>query len=255
MLISKELLDLNKQVRDEKGEVYQDCNMVMRELDPIRRMRLKRINHLIDEIATTIGESSGWIYSPSGFTLKSDYEYNPDKEEITFKVNRVNKTISCYEPSKDRTAYELLFITKYQDFLSRLSKLENKRATIINPILNSHYTSLTYTKGTDNKEVAEPETKESSYLQIASDQFISHFGEEGIRRLVNLLNYLVNTNDNDPIAMYNRQFFSGATSLYIDELYRWAVAFTPRAEYVEKAVTRKKEAMERELNPEGYSYH
>lgn len=254
MLISKELLDLNKQVRDEKGEVYQDCNMVMKFLNPISRMRLKRINYLIDEISTTIGELSGWIYSPSGFTLKSDYEYDPDNEEITFKVNRVNKTIAGYEPSEAKTTHELLFLTKYEEFLKRLLKLENKRATILNSYINEHG-SMVFHRQVAPAPAPEAEAKEPSYLKIASDQFISHFGEEGIRRLVNLLNYLVNTNDNDPIAMYNRQFFSGATSLYIDELYRWAVAFTPRAEYVEKAVTRKKEAMARELNPEGYSYH
>ena len=52
--------------------------------------------------------------------------------------------------------------------------------------------------------------------------------------------------------MYNKQFFPGATNLYIDELFRWAVSFTPRADYVERAITRIKEKMDMELNPHKY---
>ena len=253
MLISNKVLELNNKIRGEKLELEQNCDMAYRELDPIRRLRLKRINHLIGDLASTIGELSGWIYSPSGFILKSNYDYNPETQEITFDVNRVIKGINGYEPSEDRTAFELLFTTKYQTFLDRLFKLEKKRDTLINPIINEHCISISYSKDKGNEQVKESTPKENTYLQIASDRFLSIFGVEGVNRLVNLLNYLVNTNDNEPVDMYNRQFFNGATSLYIDELFRWASSFTPRADYVERGVAIKREAMNRELNPEGFS--
>ena len=235
MLISNKVLELNNKIRGEKLELEQNCDMAYRELD------------------STIGELSGWIYSPSGFILKSNYSYNPETQEMIFDVNRVIKGINGYEPSEDRTAFELLFTTKYQTFLDRLFKLEKKRDTLINPIINEHCISISSSKENSGQPINESSPKDNTYLQIASDRFLSIFGIEGVNRLINLLNYLVNTNDNEPVDMYNKQFFSGATSLYIDELFRWASSFTPRADYVGRGVSIKREAMNRELNPSGFS--
>ena len=254
MLISNKVIELNNQTRNEKKELQQDCDMIYQELDPISKLRLNRINSLINDLTLTIGELSGWIYSPACFTLKSNYRYDKETGEITFDLNRVSKGPSGYEPSLDRTEQELLFITKYKGLLNRLLKLERKRSIIINSHLNRHCLSISYTKDNDNlpKEDNNYNNEDYHYLEIASKEFISRFGEEGINRLVNLLNYLVNPDTEDPIEMYNKQFFPGATNLYIDELFRWAVSFTPRANYVEKAITRIKEKMDMELNPHKY---
>ena len=252
MLISNKVIELNNQTRNEKKELQQDCDIIYQELDPISRLRLNRINSLINDLTLTIGELSGWVYSPAGFTFKSNYQYNPETKEITFDLNRVSKGPSGYEPSLDKTQYELLFITKYKGLLNRLLKLERKRSIIINSHLNRHCLSITYTKDNDNLSKEENNNDDYHYLEIASKEFISRFGEEGINRLVSLLNYLVNPDTEDPIEMYNKQFFPGATNLYIDELFRWAVSFTPRADYVERAITRIKEKMDRELYPHKY---
>ena len=254
MLISNKVIELNNQIRNEKLELQQECDMIYYELDPISKLRLNIINSLINDLTLTIGELSGWIYSPNGFTLKSNYRYDKETGEITFDLNRVSKGPSGYEPSLDRTEQELLFITKYKSLLNRLLKLERKRSIIINSHLNRHCLSISYTKDNDNlpKEDNNYNNEDYHYLEIASKEFISRFGEEGINRLVNLLNYLVNPDTEEPIEMYNKQFFPGATNLYIDELFRWAVSFTPRANYVEKAITRIKEKMDMELNPHKY---
>ena len=94
-----------------------------------------------------------------------------------------------------------------------------------------------------------PETK-NTYMQIASEQFESKFGKEGIKRLVILLNYLTDTTYTNPEDNYKDQFVGSITSDYVDELFRWAAAFTPRAGYILDVVSKKREEMERKLNQE-----
>ena len=91
MLISNKVIELNNQIRNEKLELQQEMDMIYYELDPISKLRLNRINSLINDLTLTIGELSGWIYSPNGFTLKSNYRYDKETGEITFDLNRVSK--------------------------------------------------------------------------------------------------------------------------------------------------------------------
>ena len=73
---------------------------------------------------------------------------------------------------------------------------------------------------------------------------------DGIKRLVSLLNTLTTTKLVDPIQLYNMQFYGSVTNLYIDELFRWASSFTPRAQYIRDAVERRRFLSETSLTPE-----
>ena len=43
MLISNKVIELNNQIRNEKLELQQECDMIYYELDPISKLRLNRI--------------------------------------------------------------------------------------------------------------------------------------------------------------------------------------------------------------------
>ena len=97
---------------------------------------------------------------------------------------------------------------------------------------------------TSKKEVDRTEAK-CSYVQIASQQFESKYGQEGIKRLLYLLNYLTNTTYTNPEDNYKDQFSGSITNEYVDELFRWAATFTPRAGYILDYITNKREEMDK----------
>ena len=92
MLVSTRVIELNKEIKEEKAKKYRECDMVSRKLDPVTKLRLKRINTLINRISTGIEDTTGWVYTPSFFIFKSNYQYDEGQDEISFDLNKVIKT-------------------------------------------------------------------------------------------------------------------------------------------------------------------
>ena len=250
MLVSTRVIELNKQVKEEKAKRYSECTMISRKLDPVNKLRLKRINTLINRISMGIEDTTGWIYTPSGFTFKSNYQYDEEHDEITFDLNKVIRTRTGYKISDLYTDPEKEFVSKHRELLDRLLKLEQKRDKLLNPYLRKYGELMSYFEELTSKKYRDTTESKCKYIEIASQQFESKFGKEGIKRLLNLLNYLVETSYTEPLDNYNDQFIGSITSDYVDELFRWAATFTPRAGYILDVVSKKREEEERKTMPE-----
>ncbi len=249
MLVSTTVIKLNKEVKEENSKRYRECEMVSRKLDPVSRLRLKRINVLINRISKSIEDTTGWVYTPSCFIFKSNYQYDDEHDEITFDLNKVTRTRTGYRISKLDTEYEKDFVSKHKELLDKLLKLELKRDNILNPYLRKYGELMKYFEELTSKKSKDTTETKCSYIEIASKQFESKFGEEGIKRLLYLLNYLVTTTYTEPLDNYNDQFSGSITSDYVDELFRWAAAFTPRAQYILDVVSKKREEIKNNQEP------
>lgn len=250
MLISTRVIELNKEVKELKNKRYQECEMVSRKLDPINRLRLKKINELINKLSMSIEDTTGWVYTPSCFVFKTNYFYDEQRDEITYDLNKVVRAEKGYTLSKVPTSFEHDFIEKNLDVLVRLFKLEQKRDKILEPYLKKYGDVFNYYLELVSEMKKDNTPAKCNYIHIASKQFESRFGAEGIKRLVNLLNYLVTTTYTEPLDNYNDQFYGNVTNIYVDELFRWAAAFTPRAQYILDVITKKREEMEKPKYPE-----
>jgi hypothetical protein len=247
MLISKKVIDLNEQIKKEKEDKRNECEAIGRILNPLSRKRLEHLNKMIASLSEAIENKTGWIYSPTGFILKTDYTYDPNKEEIVFEVNKVTTNGYGYVPTTG-TRYEDKFSRQNVNALDKLFSIEQRRERILSPYKNKYKEFMeSYNKVLgDNKPSTKEETK-VSYLEIASRDFLSHFGSVGVKRLIDLLNELVDTTYINPIDIYNNQFKSGITSMYVDELFRWAATFNPKAQYIIDCIAKKREELNEKL--------
>ncbi len=177
MLVSTRVIELNKQVKEEKAKRYSECTMISRKLDPVNKLRLKRINTLINRISMGIEDTTGWIYTPSGFTFKSNYQYDEEHDEITFDLNKVTRTRTGYRISKLDTEYEKDFVSKHKELLDKLLKLELKRDNILNPYLRKYGELMKYFEELTSKKSKDTTETKCSYIEIASKQFESKFGK------------------------------------------------------------------------------
>ena len=142
MLVSERTIRLNNEAKEERINKYRECEMISRVLNPVNRLRLGKINELINKLSMAIEDTTGWVYTPSCFTLKSNYQYDEEHDEITYDLNKVSRTRDSYRTSKDFTSYEVDFVSKNQEQLDRLLKLEQKRDKILDPYLRKYGTSI-----------------------------------------------------------------------------------------------------------------
>ena len=239
MLISPKLLDMNNQIYNNNYERKEENKHIYKRLNPISKIRFNHLNKLIFELASTIERISGWTYTPSYFTLKTNYHYDYRTNEISYDTNRVEHTKLGYVINETSTEYEKQFITKYQELLKRLHNLEQKRERLISPYKEEYKSFIIdFNQALKQKKQKSDISNESDYLSIASNEFISKFGIDGIKRLIRLLNETVD--NEDLLSLYNNQFDDSITSLYVDELFRWASSFSPRAQYTRDLVEKKR---------------
>ncbi len=243
MLITSRVIDFNNEVHNLNVARKEEDKAISKCLSPFKRLMLEHINTLISNISHTIEEQSGWTYTPEFFMSKTDYSYNYHTNEITFTVNKADiNHPDCSSPIIEE------FIKNYQGLLNRLTILEQKRSRIIKPY-QKNYNSfiIDFNKALEQKKEKTNKIKDLEYLSIASQDFIDKYGIDGIKRLVKLLNELTLQDKLNPQETYNRQFRGNITNLYVDELFRWASSFTPRAQYIRDFIERKRWESEQAL--------
>lgn len=250
MLISKKVVELNNHHDRIVDNIRDENNAIYKLLNPINKMRLNRLNSLIYELTKGIEELTGWIYTPYSFTLKSNYKYNPNNQEIEFDLNRVERTEKGYKAVNSKK-YENEFIDNYQKLLNRLFAIEQKREELLSPYKESYNNFIiNFNSAINHQKRVNGESTELDYLEIASNTFITKFGIDGVIRLVSLLNYLTDNPTKDPLEIYNNQFRGNITNLYVDELFRWSSSFTPKAQFVIDFIEKRKEELDSELTPD-----
>ncbi len=249
MLISRKVVQMNNE-RDQKiEEVREENRIIYEKLNPIQKIRLNRINNLIYQLSSMIENLSGWTYAPYSFINKSNYQYDPKLDEITFVITKIERKNDGYQQPDNPSSYTINFLNTYREQLDKLFILEQKREKILEPYKQDNHI-INFKTELSKKHKKDGVEGEMDYLSIASYQFINRYGIDGIKRLLSLLNELASTSSTDSLEIYNNQFKGNVTNLYVDELFRWAAAFTPKAEYVRNAIEKRKEALEQELTPE-----
>ena len=245
MLISKKVLDFNEErkriitKRVEENKAMSNC------LNPVSRLFFNRLNSVISDLGSVIEQKSGFTYTPDYFMYKSDYTYNSGTNEIIFNVTRLDIA------NPDSSELSNRFLTNYEEELTKLAKLEQKRSKIIKPYQDSYNRFvIDFNKAVEQRKEKENKEKDLDFLSITSQEFISKFGIDGVKRLISLLNTLTTTNIVSPLVIYNMQFYGNVTSRYVDELFRWAASFTPRAQYVRDYIERERMEKESILLPE-----
>jgi len=250
MLISRKVIELNYERQNSITRDRDETRSIYNRLNIFNKSKIDRIDSMIFRLYYSLERISGWTYTPSSFVHKSNYKYNPMTNEITFDIDRVVLSADGYKPESNNQ-YEQAFINTYKEQLDRLFILHKKREKILSPYKEEYKNFIINFNSAINKKKDEKGIPiELDILAIESNRFIQKFGIDGIKRLINLLNELAETKEFDPLETYNNQFQGNITNLYVNELFRWASSFTPKAQYIVDILERKREELDRELTPE-----
>ena len=221
--------------RDKNNEVERKkYHRVMEQLSFFGKKRLSRIDDLTYKIIKTIKIGSLWEFTaPHTFTYLSDFHFDPERQEITYVINKVEASVDGYQLRDNPTEREKAFFTKYEGLLKQLFNLEQKRQAIyaehtvekddkVIPFDQIVSRSERVKENQDNNFVV-------GYTQVQMDIFIREYHTDGIRRLIKLLNDLDNAQD--PYAVYIglRSEISGS---FIQTLLEWAAIYSPKAQFV-----------------------
>ena len=221
--------------RDKKNEEERKkYHRVMEQLSFFGKKRLSRIDDLTHKIIKTIKIDSLWEFTfPHTFTYLSDFHFDPERQEITYVVNRVEGSDDGYQLRDNPTKREIAFFTKYEGMLKQLFNLEQKRQAIYaEHIIEGDEKVIPFDQiVTRSERVKENQDNNFvvGYSQVQMDNFIREYHTDGIRRLIKLLNDLDNAPD--PYAVYTglRSEISGP---YIQSLLEWAATYSPKAQFV-----------------------
>ena len=96
------------------------------------KIRYDKLNYLIREITSKIESESGWLYINQEFQCRTDFHYNADYEEISYKTNRVSLK-EKWIISKTGSKKEEKFIKRYKTLLETLISLEKKKERLVEP--------------------------------------------------------------------------------------------------------------------------
>lgn len=221
--------------KDKKNEKKSKMNhQVMEQLGYFGKRRLSRYNELIFKIINTIKKTSYWDYTyPSTFTFLSDFSFNPETKQITYTINKVTANEEGYHLSEDPTEREIDFFYKYNEFLTKLFALEQKRQAIYDKHTEVAHDNVIPFNSIVSRNTIIKENQDKNFIigftNFQMDNFIIKYHSEGIRRLIKLLNDL--TNSLDPYSVYN-ELRAELSSDYIEELLRWASLYTPVAQRI-----------------------
>ena len=207
---------------------------VIDELGFFDKKRLLKIDEIIRKTIITIYSDSLWNYTyPGEFTYLSDFHFDPAKQEIVYVVNRVAANEEGYFLSENPTEREIAFFNKYQEFLRKLFEHEQKRSAIYRAhSAESHDNVIAISDITTRKQRIENNKDKNFIVGFTNHQltdFIKKYHTEGIRRLIQLLNDLANSDK--PHQIYN-QMKTELSGEYIQDLLEWAAIYTSKAQYL-----------------------
>ncbi len=221
--------------RDKELDLYRKENReALSKLGYFKRNKLTKIRDLIYSITKTIEQESGWLYTPSKFTLYSDFSYTG--EEITFKTNSITADDNGYHLSDNPSSREIEFMNKYQELLKRLFDLEQRRKELL-PKLPPNVIPF---NSIQTKEERIKENQDNIFM----DNFTNHLAyafvrdnkREGILELVRLLNIL--TDSTDYMRTYRSMYPVSGT--HEQDLLSFAGLYTPRGQQVLDELARER---------------
>ena len=232
MYYPTKIIDINIK-KDEKIRLATERrNKALESANYFKKKQLLRIQKLLDGLVRLIESSSGWIYTTDSFVLRSDYHYNGDKKDITFKTNIIRRGENGYYLRQEPSPREETFYTVYKEVLDKIFALEEKRERIYQSLSIPDENVIDFAK-IKSRQIRRrwnnPEYTRDVTMALAI-QFINNYGTDGIRRLVHLLNRL--TDIKDPIDAYNDLIRERISPDYIETLFRWAAMYSPKGDQV-----------------------
>lgn len=223
MICFKKLLDFEREKQEIKEKHYRERRLINNSLSGFDKIRYDKIQEMIYKITYKIEKDTGWEYTDRSFILPSDFTYS--NGDIDFTINNVSSTDLGYLPKIDMNDREYAFLEQNSKLLKRLGKLENKRDFYLNKAreINPNMVFMTSTKSTKSKNL--DALFMQRWLEEESNRFISKYHEDGIKRLIKILN-LISDNSTDESYGYIMNMY--ISSEYKRDLLRWASTFSKR---------------------------
>ena len=197
------------------------------------RSKLNGLDDTINKLIRAIEKDSNWQFTPPNvFTYLSDYSYDRKLGEITYTINRVSSTEDGYTKMAHVNDHEIHFITKYQDLLSKLNKLQIKRNELISSVkeevneMNEKVIPFTHLRSKSlHLEINHTNNTVDEYLNYKADEFVKIYGLYGLMCLIKLLNDL--SNSEDFISVYNEYRSSDISPVLLNEIIEWSGTYSP----------------------------
>ena len=187
MFKPKQIISFNNECFDKLTFEQKKYQQAYDKASFIDRIRLDKYNHLISDIVNIIEIDSGWVYSGSDFTYKSNFKYDQYSRDICFFVNRVKKGSNGFV-ADTCTGRTNAFIQKYNKTLQRLFILEAKKQLLYNKLGISLQLDDKVVNLEQYKSKKEEKGVIDDYASQLANCFTSQFGMEGIIKLISLLN-------------------------------------------------------------------
>ena len=234
MITGKTVTEFHKKQDEILKEESDRFNMYMKAVSPTVRRKLGRYNGMIRSIVYQIEKESGWEHTNEGFTCLSDFVYDREKNDITYKKNFVKRGKYAYHANNKENGKEIEFVRKYESLLERLYWCEKVRDSIYAKKDNRDRVEWMKARnaileGKKEKEEKQPENDIESWVELSGRLFVENYQQDGINRLLKLLNALVDWKETDLYPYFMNEPISDK---YKKDLVKWAALFNNRGMYL-----------------------
>ena len=199
-------------VRSKDREKYQEA---LRRGSFVTRRRLMNLDEAIAEAVREIEDTTGWEYFDNHFRSRSDFYYDKEKDQISFQVNLVERIGEEYYRTTATNEREVAFTKKNHFLLSGLAHLEARRDQLYDQTLDR-----------PTKDTPVEDTFTTTWTDIEMSYFLEKYGEEGIRRLLKLLNQLTDSTCREDT--YNAFIRDDTSRDFKNRVLSWVSVYLPQ---------------------------
>ena len=193
---------------------------------------LERYFYCKQELIRILENENRWRYTKPGFFCRTNFKYNPQDKEITYRVNLIKRNNNGYYVDETSTPLSIEYYNRNTQFFIELAKVER----LINSIYLQYKPQvdriiLLTKEGRKSMKEIDPEVRKRLKLCTSPihhdklvfikddfndiNRFIHLYQKDGLKRLIRWLNALSSTDDLDTI--YNAYIEEMAPFTFIPE--------------------------------------